>query len=447
MRTIRTLSDKLRYITKLNQNEKFTRIWKDENLLNRFNKLGIISDNQKNIILLFKEVLENKYPNCFDITLIYDYNYDIDKEFLSYINIEILHETVVITNQYDIEHTINNLVTKLEIKKKYNECNSNYVYIEYLDIDLFGKRMTLSDVELKYGYMHSHLSTNRPNQYDTFCLGSTGTNNAIFMSLESLKKDIDIHKINLFLYTLKSFISYESYEGGAYKYIAEVLNNGYSKKTQHELLTDNQLSESGVINRLEINLFRRLINKKVDYPTLGSFNDITLEVNNDNDKYNKKAILNDLITVYYNDVSNDDEFLYSENEVSFKLNKQFNYKYINKNYIVVEDEQYHEFINNLISLINRYGDSNIKSCIYYTDGIFYHLKKMDVVVNDITIGMIENNEINLNGRIIPLEIIASNIELPIYEPNTIHPKIKEYLTKKINQKINEKRIKKNIISF
>lgn len=98
--------------------------------------------------------------------------------------------------------------------------------------NVIGTRYSLQHDEWKSNYMHSHLGTHGVSSYSDvgymkdFCMGHT--------ELSELKMEMDSafdeHQFELFLYTLDSYVSWESLEGGPHISMDKIVLNTASRK-------------------------------------------------------------------------------------------------------------------------------------------------------------------------------------------------------------------------
>lgn len=174
--------------------------------------------------------------NQIDLFLV-DYTYSL------YIHFPIL----TITNSRKEKHIIKDLYVKFDISS-----DSSY---SSLDINMYGRRLTLSISEFESNYGHSHMSGRSEKQFNPFCLGSS--------DFARLILDTKIEKTeyawNMMLLSLENYLKWESIESGPYKYmnsicygeqieestaipyLAEIIS-GIDKKNW--VYSDNQLSLS-----------------------------------------------------------------------------------------------------------------------------------------------------------------------------------------------------------
>ena len=164
----------------------------------------------KNNVKDMMDTLEAVYPNRWSFFFVEGYRFP---------RILIHFPCFEISNSEGRTHTIRDLYVMLH----------PFIYsgtgrISFTD-SISGFRTTLTDAELNTGYLHSHLrSTNRGyfDNFDSevglerwFCLGSGETLD--LLDIMNVAEEFDKNLFELFLYTLDSFVKWESLEGGPYK--------------------------------------------------------------------------------------------------------------------------------------------------------------------------------------------------------------------------------------
>lgn len=128
--------------------------------------------------------------------------------------------------------------------------------------NILGTRYSLQHDEWKSNYMHSHLDTHFVSNYSQvgymkqFCLGSTELSE---LQME-LNSEFDENQFELFLYTLDSYVSWESLEGGPHISMDKIVLNesrneiGLSNSDMGELYRMmNRAYSNRSLNRLPFN--------------------------------------------------------------------------------------------------------------------------------------------------------------------------------------------------
>ena len=138
---------------------------------------------------------------------------------------KVLYPEIEITNTNKEKHTIKNLVVVFSLKW------DSYFRKWKID-DMRGLRLTLSYLELNKVYSHSHLSSSdltsdfKSMTSSKFCLGSS----TLGMSIAEYNTESNKEQSNLvlegILYTLDTYVTWESLEGVPHNYIHNLLPLG-----------------------------------------------------------------------------------------------------------------------------------------------------------------------------------------------------------------------------
>lgn len=153
-------------------------------------------------------VLNSMYHENWDFNLIQEASGYI-------ISIVILFPHITITNSKGNSHEIEDLIVNVPLRK----FNIGSGSIVWGPSTIEGTRATLDYKEWFVGYEHSHLPTNKSENFSTvfylseFCLGK---NTEIINQQEDLFIKYSPESFELFLWTLNSFVSWESLEGVPY---------------------------------------------------------------------------------------------------------------------------------------------------------------------------------------------------------------------------------------
>lgn len=163
---------------------------------------------------------------------------------------KVLYPEVKITNTRKDNHTIKNLVVIFSLKWDYH-------YKKWQINKMTGLRLTLSFLEAHYHYNHSHLqsatlkSDFKSMTSSIFCLGSS----TLGMSIAEYNTEEDKEKSALvlegILYTLDTYVTWESLEGVPHNYMNRLLPLG------GEIVTDSN------VDPYTEDLLRSLISKKI----------------------------------------------------------------------------------------------------------------------------------------------------------------------------------------
>lgn len=176
---------------------------------------------------------------------------------------KVLYPEIEITNTRKEKHTIKNLVVVFSLKWD--------SYFKKWKIDeMTGLRLTLSYLELNKLYPHSHLSATRLTDKfksmssSKFCLGSS----TLGMSIAEYNTESNREQSNLvlegILYTLDTYVTWESLEGVPHNYIRNLLPFGGtpvsdSSLGSHSLRIVNFLKE----NKIPLTLDYGVINGSI----------------------------------------------------------------------------------------------------------------------------------------------------------------------------------------
>ena len=200
-------------------------------------------ENLQEMIKIFEQKFQGNHDLAFEV-IERGENFELRPYF------KVLYPEIEITNTNKEKHTIKNLVVVFSLKWD--------SYFRKWKIDeMGGLRLTLSYLELKKLYSHSHLSSsNLTSNFKSmtsskFCLGS-GT---LGMSIAEYNTESDKEKSNLILegilYTLDTYVTWESLEGVPHNYIRNLIPLGgtpvnTSNLGYHSLKVVNFLKEDKI---------------------------------------------------------------------------------------------------------------------------------------------------------------------------------------------------------
>ena len=168
---------------------------------------------------------------------------------------KVLYPEIEITNTNKEKHTIKNLVVVFSLQW-------GSLLRKWQIDEMRGLRLTLSYLELDKRYPHSHLRSSHLTDYfksmtsSKFCLGSS----TLGMSIAEYNTESDKEKSNLvlegILYTLDTYVTWESLEGVPHNYIRNLLPFGGtpvsdSSLDSHSLRVVNFLKENKIPLALE----------------------------------------------------------------------------------------------------------------------------------------------------------------------------------------------------
>lgn len=202
------LTNKKEWLGRLIDSDKFL-------YRNRFkDHANIVVDSEKKAIIktqIFQliDLFNKKYEKNWDIHLEFDF---VDSKVRFEIFFVIRYESITISNSKNQTRNLKNLFVILPVS--YNN-SDRCIYFP----DILGTRLTLSHDEWYSGYMHSHLGN--ISKVDNagligivrkFCLGTSDLSELIM----ELSTEFNIEQLELMLYTIDSYITWESLEGVPY---------------------------------------------------------------------------------------------------------------------------------------------------------------------------------------------------------------------------------------
>ena len=168
------------------------------------------------------KIFEQKFQGNQDLAFEVKENEDC---FKLYPYFKVLYPEIEITNTNKEKHTIKNLVVVFPLKW-------DSLLRKWQIEDMRGLRLTLSYLELDKRYPHSHLSSSHLTDYfksmtsSKFCLGSS----TLGMSIAEYNTESNKEQSNLvlegILYTLDTYVTWESLEGVPHNYIRNLLPLG-----------------------------------------------------------------------------------------------------------------------------------------------------------------------------------------------------------------------------
>ena len=126
----------------------------------------------------------------------------------------IIYSEVIIKNSRGQRHLIRDLAVKLNVR--YDKTKNKFWFTGTVE----GARFTYTEEEVLNMYRHSHLPGNRGIHFSNFCLGG-GSGFSVSLSDLSFKVD-DLDYLDIFMYELESYVSWESLEGGPYKQMQHI---------------------------------------------------------------------------------------------------------------------------------------------------------------------------------------------------------------------------------
>ena len=172
-------------------------------------------------------------------------------------NIIIHFPEIKILNSRNFSHIIRDLYFKTEINI------NNLTDLYKANIDVYGRRTTLTPAESYSGYAHSHISTGI-GEWSRFCLGSSDFKSVI----ESLKMSLSEEDWYLFFFSIENYVSWESLEGGPYKFMEGISEGTYNLDISH---LENELEKWEKQLPYEVFEFNKKLNLITSHPSLSEF--------------------------------------------------------------------------------------------------------------------------------------------------------------------------------
>ena len=198
-------------------------------------------ENLHEMIKIFEQKFQGNQDLAFEVKEDY---------FELYPYFKVLYPEIEITNTNKEKHTIKNLVVVFSL-----EWDSYFK--KWKIYEMTGLRLTLSYLELRKLYPHSHLNSVHLTDYfksmtsSKFCLGSS----TLGMSIAEYNTENNREQSNLILegilYTLDTYVTWESLEGVPHNYIRNLLPFGGtpvndSNLDSHSLRVVNFLKENKI---------------------------------------------------------------------------------------------------------------------------------------------------------------------------------------------------------
>lgn len=193
------------------------------------------------------KIFEQKFQGNQDIA--FEVKQEVDC-FKLYPYFKVLYPEIEITNTNKEKHTIKNLVVVFSLK-----WDSSFK--KWRIYEMTGLRLTLSYLELSKSYHHSHFNSSsltsnfKSMTSSKFCLGSS----TLGMSIAEYNTESDKEQSNLvlegILYTLDTYVTWESLEGVPYNYIRSLIPLGGTPVSDssldfHSLKVVNFLKENKI---------------------------------------------------------------------------------------------------------------------------------------------------------------------------------------------------------
>lgn len=222
--------------SKLLHNAMLMNTHKDPVFLNKLMDLGIIrlkkqstakiSQTYRNEFFKFLSLFEEKYKDNFDLGFTYKENH-------YYPHFRVIYPEFVISNSENETHTIKDLLVIHPIL-----LTNGHVFTGRP----LGGRLSMTDLEIRSGYLQSHLGSrsfwyqNPFNYISEFCVGG---DTDVSRMLAEFEIDIDWDRYELYLFCVDSMVTWESLEGVPYikmRTIQECITNKVNTHANSDVL-------------------------------------------------------------------------------------------------------------------------------------------------------------------------------------------------------------------
>lgn len=163
----------------------------------------VVSQNFKDTIYGLENNTETEKQNL-KKNLLYEIFFDVIIKF----------DEIIITNYKQHNADLKDFFIKFTMV--FSCVDKNQLSCRLFNSHLYGRRSTMYDFELITGYVHSHLSRDYIfGDFNRFCLGS-GPISLVLIDLSNKATPFNVIKFKGFLYQIKSYLAWESIEGGPY---------------------------------------------------------------------------------------------------------------------------------------------------------------------------------------------------------------------------------------
>lgn len=339
------------------------------------NPLEIYKEYAESNLNNIKDSLESYYPDHWDLKINYNEIEEIvkncknkdeiltkvslyDVRYVDVYEIIIHFPEIVIKNSRKEEHLIRDLYIKINLNMNFQSTNSGSYFR--------GCRTTITYAEYQSRYSHSHLPRIRLGEgFKGFCLGDT----TLATLCARLTHSFDEESFDLLLQSLKSYVSWESLEGGPYIKISELSGNKQppgnltaTKRLQYYKKFLGQYKDSIPYNTKNIDFlqiieisdnkdFEEMITSIVDESDLVFYDDVT------NDRFLLSGITSESEITEINKTYQHHGFKFKDEDIRYKcISENINEKNLKK----VANPNITSYIaNQLQSKINKKLINNI----------------------------------------------------------------------------------------
>lgn len=220
--------------------------WEDDNQIFIVKQLTGMRDSAFERIKVFTHVLQEIYPDSWEMQIHASSITQYDLYLLIYF------PEITITNTVKEKHTIYDMFVRFSLL----DFDDGTFEIDSMQ----GVRTKVSYGEMASKYSHSHLPSNSHKTliFSSFCLGSSEIRQ--LMILVNQSEDSDINLIRYFLQDIKSYLSWESLEGGPHIKMKNVVLRG----TMNDLPIVESMMLRDIRSRLKDNSLYEYLSIDID---------------------------------------------------------------------------------------------------------------------------------------------------------------------------------------
>lgn len=240
--------------------EKSPKSWTHRYNKSEFWKNHIMDSKQANKVIEMIKILA-RLPYEFSISPS-EFNIDTHNWYFKTFQIIIHYPNFTIRNKNGSTHRIKDLYVRFLVELK----PSGKISL----CKLWGIRGTMTPMEISFGYMHSHLhppsyGTDQIVSWQWFCLGQA----QVELARIEFNSEFSLDTFELLLYSIESYIKWESLDGGPYRKIGEI---DYRQKDASNFWHNPQLVESifkeHILDKNQIEVFKDSIRLVDDLPVM-----------------------------------------------------------------------------------------------------------------------------------------------------------------------------------
>jgi len=224
-----------------------------------FWKDHILDSEQADKVIDMMRIL-GRFPHAFSISpeflFINTYNWYFERFYI------IIHyPDFIISNKNGTTHPIKDLYVRFSVELK----TDGKIYLSKIQ----GIRGTMTPMEISYGYIQSHLhpyyGSDHVVNWQPFCLGKA----PVELTRMVFNGEFNLDTFELFLYSIETFIKWESLDGGPYRQIGEM---DYKRKDTSNFWNSTERVEGVfkeyILDRDRIELLKNSIRLVDDLPVM-----------------------------------------------------------------------------------------------------------------------------------------------------------------------------------